>query len=109
MGKVYVLKLEEDKWYVGFTEDFDARMEKHNTGQGSDWTTKYKPVEVALVEDGNKRTETLLTAALVAKHGIENVRGGYFAGVELSERGIKELTANAEGMSLFLDAYNKHK
>tara|TARA_B110000261_G_scaffold150886_1_gene178802 strand:+ start:57 stop:269 length:213 start_codon:yes stop_codon:yes gene_type:complete len=42
---VYVLKLEEGKFYVGKSKDVDARLRYHRKGANARaWTAKYKPV-----------------------------------------------------------------
>jgi predicted GIY-YIG superfamily endonuclease len=39
----YVLKLEEDKWYVGLTTNLNQRLTQHFTGDGAKWTQLFKP------------------------------------------------------------------
>ena len=42
---VYVLKLEDGKFYVGKSKDVDARLREHRKGAKKwAWTAKYKPV-----------------------------------------------------------------
>jgi predicted GIY-YIG superfamily endonuclease len=44
---VYVLKnCTGGKYYVGLTEDPHYRIEGHFIGDGSEWTRKYKPIEL---------------------------------------------------------------
>ena len=43
---VYVLELENKKYYVGKTTNFDERFKQHKNGVGSFWTKKYKPIKV---------------------------------------------------------------
>ena len=43
---IYVLQLEEGKWYIGKTENPGMRLEDHKKGHGSQWTRKYNPVKV---------------------------------------------------------------
>jgi predicted GIY-YIG superfamily endonuclease len=43
---IYILKLEENKWYVGKTyRKVKERFQEHLDGKGSSWTKKYKPIE----------------------------------------------------------------
>ena len=44
--KVYVLKLENDRYYVGESISPDTRIQNHFKGKGSAWTRLYKPIEV---------------------------------------------------------------
>jgi len=41
MTSIYILKLQDDKYYVGKTNHLNFRLENHFTGTGSIWTTKY--------------------------------------------------------------------
>jgi predicted GIY-YIG superfamily endonuclease len=43
---IYVLLLEEDKYYVGKTTNIKNRIDDHFTQFASSWTTKYKPVKI---------------------------------------------------------------
>ena len=40
---LYVLRLQDDCWYVGTTEVPNARLKQHQEGKGSEWT-KVHPV-----------------------------------------------------------------
>ena len=82
-GFVYVLKLEHNKWYVGYSAEIEVRIASHFIGNGSLWTKKYKPLEVVSVKPGDTLLENLTTIALMAKHGYEDVRGGKWCKVEL--------------------------
>lgn len=73
---VYVLRLMNDKYYVGWTEHFLDRMKDHFLNGGSLWTKKYKPIEVVKMFRGNKLDEDRETLTMMMEHGIENVRGG---------------------------------
>jgi predicted GIY-YIG superfamily endonuclease len=72
---IYVLKLQEDKWYVGKTNDVDKRFQDHRDGQGSAWTNKYPPVELVEVQKGNSFDEDKITKVYMLKYVVENVRG----------------------------------
>ena len=45
---VYLLKLVQDKWYVGTTPKWrkDIRYDEHTQGIGSQWTSRYPPINV---------------------------------------------------------------
>lgn len=74
---IYVLRLEDNKFYVGWSEHLMERLKDHFfNNNGSQWTKKYKPLEVMKVYRGNKHNENLETLEMMLKHGIENVRGG---------------------------------
>jgi predicted GIY-YIG superfamily endonuclease len=101
MSTLYVLQLEDDKWYVGKTDDITKRYEQHKSGKGSVWTKEYKPIK--LVETRtitSVHDETNVTKDLMKKYGVDNVRGGAYCQMELPD-GIKEtirheMTSNSD-------------
>lgn len=79
MDTLYVLQLEDNKWYIGKTSDVAARVRQHTAGSGSAWTKMYKPVavkETRRLKDVYDETNT--TKEYMKKYGIDNVRGGSF-------------------------------
>ena len=46
MVNIYVLKLEQDKYYIGKTKNPTFRLQTHFDLDGSSWTKKYKPLKV---------------------------------------------------------------
>ena len=62
------------------------RFEEHKSGSGSAWTSKYKPVRMIAVRDlKDHHDENNVTKDLMKKHGINNVRGGSYTQVNLSD------------------------
>lgn len=83
---IYVLLLEKDKWYVGYTDRKDGeRFTEHFTGNGSKWTQLYKPVEVMEWRNGTLKDENKVTLEYMQKYGWWNVRGGSYCNVEMSK------------------------
>lgn len=84
MDTLYILECEDGKWYVGKTSDLPRRYAQHAEGRGSVWTREYAPIRIA---ETRKVTgpfdETNVTKELMKKYGIDNVRGGAYAAVEL--------------------------
>lgn len=55
----YLLKSEkENKFYLGFTDDLDKRLEKHNNGEVY-WTKRYKPWKMIYYEAYLSREDAL--------------------------------------------------
>ena len=88
---IYVLECENNKYYVGKTDNFELRMKKHLDGNGSSWTKKYKPLNLLNYYDGTKHSEDEITIKYMEEYGIDNVRGGTFCKVKLPQYQIKTL------------------
>lgn len=77
--RIYVLKLEQGKYYVGASGDLDSRLQDHRDGHGAKWTQKYSMVELSATSTEIaqwKALEKLVTLKLMRKYGWRNVRGG---------------------------------
>ena len=85
---VYVLKLEDGKYYVGSSEYIESRVQAHFVGHGSAWTKMHKPVErITLLTSPMTHLESwerLEFLNRVLCHGIENVRGWAYSSTFLS-------------------------
>ena len=89
-GYVYVLRLANNKWYVGFTSRPHARMRQHFSGQGAKWTKTHKPIDVCRFYVGTQYLEFKITRDLIRLYGVENVRGAGYTYV-LTEKAAKAL------------------
>lgn len=86
---IYVLGLEQGKFYVGTSHDPKKRIADHRAGRGSIWTRKYKVVrEISVTEATDKFEEDATVKRLMSKHGIDNVRGGTYATIFLTPQQI---------------------
>jgi hypothetical protein len=85
---VYVLKLQDGKYYAGKSSDPDRRFLEHKYGTASEWTKQYKPIMPAIQEIPitSEHDETNITKDLMKKYGIDNVRGGPWTTVFLTEQ-----------------------
>lgn len=97
---IYVLQLEQDKYYVGKTQDPKFRLETHFDSKGSVWTKKYKPINIhTVIPDCDDYDEDKYVLKYMNDKGIDNVRGGSFCEINLSpenESTIKKMI-NASG------------
>ena len=83
---IYILKLEQGKYYIGRTGNPLNRIKKHYYDYGSAWTNKYNPVETLEVIPGcDNFDEDKITKQYMAKYGIDNVRGGSYCQLDLSD------------------------
>jgi hypothetical protein len=82
---IYTLLLEGNHYYVGRTNNVNRRYKQHESGKGSVWTSKYKPVRIynvdPLVHPYQELTTTLST---MKDKGIDLVRGDIFTSEHLS-------------------------
>ena len=86
MEQLYVLQLENGKYYVGKSKDIIKRFEEHKSGSGSAWTGKYKPIKIVEVRDlKDHHDENNTTKDYMKKYGIKNVRGGSYTQVTLPD------------------------
>lgn len=80
MVYIYILKLENDKYYIGKTNNPSTRMHDHGNGIGSFWTRKYKPINIErIIPNCDIYDEDKYTIQYMDKYGIPNVRGGSFS------------------------------
>lgn len=92
MVYIYVLELEQSKYYVGKTNDPEFRIETHFGSIGSAWTQKYPPIKVVeLVGDCDDYDEDKYVRIYMDKYGIDNVRGGSFSRVKINKGTTKVL------------------
>ena len=87
---VYVLKCEDDKYYVGKTYNLSKRYDAHLSGYGAFWTRLYKPIEIVeKIYTSDKYDEDKYVWKYMEKYGIENVRGGSYTEILMPESSIK--------------------
>lgn len=88
---IYVLQLEEGKFYVGKTRELERRLQQHRNkeeSKGAAWTRKFpllldnpwKSFEATRPSQEDEETK-----ALMWEFGVDNVRGGTYSEVELRE------------------------
>ena len=95
---IYVLKLQGGKWYIGRTENPQFRLENHFMGSGSSWTARYPPVAVhELIPGCDVFDEDKQVIKYMSQYGIDNVRGGAFANLELDSGKRELLTRMIQG------------
>lgn len=88
---IYVLKLVDDRYYVGRTSNILKRMEEHFTVGGSIYTKKYRPLKIIeVVEELTKEDERLKTLEIMEKYGWEKVRGACWCSLEIKNPNIRK-------------------
>jgi putative endonuclease len=62
---VYLLRCGDGSLYCGWTNDLDARLAKHQVGQGSRYTRSRLPVELAWSREVASRSEAMREEARI--------------------------------------------
>ena len=92
MDVLYVLRLHNDKWYIGRSSNLERRFTQHMSGTGAKWTVLHIPINIhesrPLVSDED---EDLVTLEYMKQYGIYNVRGGQFCAVELKPWHVRDI------------------
>ncbi|MEK9731470.1 MAG: GIY-YIG nuclease family protein, partial [Candidatus Poseidoniales archaeon] len=102
MVNIYVLELQDNKFYVGKTDHTFQRFNQHKTGSGAKWTQKHNVKDLfAFHKDMKDSDENKITIQMMKKYGVRNVRGGSWTKVNMTEAEIKRLEnkINARGRS----------
>lgn len=82
---IYVLKLKNNKYYIGKTTNPKIRLDTHFDSNGSKWTQKYTPLNIQeIIPDCEDFDEDKYTLKYMNKYGIDNVRGGSFCELQLT-------------------------
>lgn len=85
---IYVLRLVNGKYYVGRSNilNINRRIRQHCLVDGAQWTKLYKPVAILeFLDFCPGYVETLKTIEYMRKYGWRNVRGGGYAGANLTD------------------------
>ncbi|MDB5182668.1 MAG: hypothetical protein JWO47_452 [Candidatus Saccharibacteria bacterium] len=113
---LYVLLLEQNKYYIGITSKKDPqdRIKEHMNGfYSSQWAKKYKPIKAVeiidigtITKDDADRLELQRTLQYMKKYGYQNVRGGKlnYSGkyLKIGNRFLAGETASTIAVVLFL-------
>ena len=95
---IYILALENNKYYVGRTNNPKFRLEQHFNYSGSQWTKKYTPLKVIeIIHNCDNFDEDKYTLKYMEKYGINNVRGGTFCELKLNKSNIEIINKMING------------
>lgn len=104
---LFVLRLEGDKYFVGYSNNPETRIRRHFAGKAAEWTALHKPLETVTTrslgfvsESTAAQAADAVTVALMRKAGWRNVRGGPWRSLDaveilkmLHSRGFKDIPA----------------
>lgn len=91
MPVIYALLCEHNKWYIGRINQLLPihQVLDHFSRQESRWLQQYKPMEIHQIWDESEDTdEDKYTKMYMEQYGIENVRGGSYMKIQLSEEQV---------------------
>ena len=83
---IYILKLKNNKYYIGKTNNIEKRFLEHMSGNGSLWTQINEPIKIEkVISNSSIYDEDRYVKEYMYKYGIDNVRGGTYVTEELDE------------------------
>ena len=89
---IYILKLEQGKYYIGKAHNPIERYREHLNGCGSSWTQKYPPISLEeVIPNASPFDEDKYTKIYMEKYGIDNVRGGTYVSEVLDDIQLENL------------------
>jgi hypothetical protein len=98
MTTIYILRLEGGRYYVGRSDNPDARFRQHVAGNGSAWTRKYPPIKIVKkIPNSSPYDEDRYVKEYVQIYGVQNVRGGAYSEIVLSEEQKRTLEREVRG------------
>ena len=105
MVAIYILRLEQNKFYVGMTKRNIERIWEHIDGKGAAWTKKYPPCEgneILYFEEGlDPSDENRKTIEMMKRFGIHNVRGGDYCRVKMPSIEVARLRRKINSLKKF--------
>lgn len=91
MVYIYILECLKYKYYIGKTINPKFRLQDHFEQKGCNWTSKYRPIKVLDIFKGDNYDEDKYTLMYMERYGIENVRGGSFVQIVLTQEQVKQI------------------
>ena len=95
---IYVLKLANNKWYVGKTrDDVGMRLRDHREGRGGEWTRHHAVERLYAVHPNcDDFDEDKITKIYMSIYGVLNVRGGAYSQIVLPDASLLALETELE-------------
>lgn len=86
MSQIYILELENNKFYVGKSNNINYRYLQHLNGKGTEFTKLYQPIKIYKVYNNiSEFDEDNYTKLYMKLYGIHNVRGGSYCNIYLTK------------------------
>jgi hypothetical protein len=95
---IYILELENNKYYIGKTTNPFFKLEQHFKLNESQWINKYKPIRLhRFISDCDNFDEDKYTLKYMEQYGINNVRGGSFSELKLKKDNLETIKKMIKG------------
>lgn len=93
MPTVYVLKCEDDCYYVGQTQrEYYEEVERHFKGEQMGWTKIHRPIKIDLLRFYCDENDVeLYTRTYMLRYGVDKVRGGSHSNCVLTRQQVKDI------------------
>lgn len=93
--KIYCLSLADDKYYIERTNYIDKRLSLHRERKACAWTALYEVIDVVEIVTAHVNeapaVEREVVERYMKRYGVDNVRGGPFSSVNLTDRDYRRL------------------
>jgi len=93
---LYVLELEDHKYYVGVTSNMKLRYINHKRGAGANYTKIHKPLRIYdetylgdMTYDQAQIYENARTIEIISRIGIDKVRGGKYFQANIKNKTLR--------------------
>ena len=96
---VYIVRSRDASYYVGHTDNLEARIDDHNGGQFSSYTRKRRPVRLVFVEEFQSREEALARERQLqgwSRAKKEALIAGNWERLRRLSRSVREISVGAE-------------
>jgi hypothetical protein len=89
---IYILELENNKYYIGKSTDVEVKYKFHLNGTATYWTNINKPISIIrTINDISPFELDKYVKEYMVKYGIANVRGGSYYQLKLNDDIIRKL------------------
>jgi hypothetical protein len=89
---IYILKLEDNYYYVGKSTNIDERFKQHNDGTACTFTKIHKPIKIdKIINNVSVFDEDKYVKEYMSIYGVNNVRGGSYSNLILDNNQINTL------------------
>jgi len=94
MSLLFVIKCQEEKYYLGLSNNFVSIFFKHLENHDSiPWMNMYQPMELVHIDHFfNLKMLNNCVIYYMYRYGIENVRGGIYSNIILNLNQYKQIT-----------------